>query len=380
MRERKRVLVFARHPGGGIRTYFRYVYGQQCMNDLELTFVTPRSPAMDSILARLSNARVHVTSKDTSIRLLMALIRILCFRRFDLIHSHGFTAGILAALPAKIFRVPHIITTHDVFMEGQFTGRKGKVKKWLIGRFLGLANTINPVGTDARDNLIQTYPFLDKRGRVVAIRNGIDSGAFLVDECRDLKAEGGVDSHAILLGFFGRFMAQKGFGLLVDAVEQWNQNQENKPLHVACFGWGGFIREEQADLANRGLDHFFHFFPATDSMASAIRGVDAVVMPSKWEACPLLPMEVMVSGRPLIASNCIGMNEVVADSPALVFDVGCLDGLLQQLEKFESRQLEILTEFDEYRNKAAERFCVSVTSCKLNQVFNRMFKNRGDLV
>lgn len=112
-------------------------------------------------------------------------------------------------------------------------------------------------------------------------------------------------------------------------------------------------------------------------MASAIRGVDAVVMPSKWEACPLLPMEVMVSGRPLIATDCIGMNEVVADSPTLVFSVGSVDGLLEQLERFESAQPEIEAKFDKYRKTAAERFDVSITASKLKQVFERVLESRG---
>lgn len=370
MREHKRVLVFARHPGGGIRTYFRYVYGQQCMDDLKFTFVTPTSPTMDSILARLGNAPVHVTSKYTSVSLLVTLLRILLTRRFDLIHSHGFTAGILAALPAVIFRIPHIITTHDVFMEGQFTGRKGKVKKWLIGRFLALANIINPVGTDARDNLIKTYPFLDKGGKVVAIRNGIDSEAFLIEESRDLKAESGVNSQAILLGFFGRFMAQKGFRTLVDAVEQWNASKENTPLHVACFGWGGFVREEQADLKARRIDPFFHFFPATDEMAEALRGVDAVVMPSRWEACPLLPMEAFIAGVPLLATDCIGLKEVTEDTPVVRFSVGNPQSLMQAIETLETNFFSLKEAATKFRPIASERFDVKNTSLALRSLFS----------
>ena len=101
-------------------------------------------------------------------------------------------------------------------------------------------------------------------------------------------------------------------------------------------------------------------------------------MPSKWEACPLLPMEVMVSGRPLIASNCIGMNEVTAGSPALVFDVGSVQGLLAQLTKFESKQSEITSDFYNYREVAAGRFDVSVTASKLGQLFERAPAVRGD--
>ena len=112
-------------------------------------------------------------------------------------------------------------------------------------------------------------------------------------------------------------------------------------------------------------------------MAAAIRGVDVVVMPSRGEACPLLPMEVMVSGRPLIASNCIGMNEVTAGSPALVFDVGSVEGLLEQLVQFESKQAEIASKFDSYRAVAAERFDVSHTASKLGQLFERVVPVRG---
>lgn len=52
-------------------------------------------------------------------------------------------------------------------------------------------------------------------------------------------------------------MAQKGFGLLVNALERWNESRPHRPLHVCCFGWGGFIREEQADIKRRGLADFF---------------------------------------------------------------------------------------------------------------------------
>ena len=114
MREYKKVLVFARHPSGGIRTYFRYVYGQPCMADIAFTFLTPASSALDSVLSTLNNNRGHVTTEDSSFSLFWALLKNLLTARFDLIHSHGFTAGILAAIPARLSGTTHIITTHDV--------------------------------------------------------------------------------------------------------------------------------------------------------------------------------------------------------------------------------------------------------------------------
>jgi glycosyltransferase involved in cell wall biosynthesis len=45
-------------------------------------------------------------------------------------------------------------------------------------------------------------------------------------------------------------------------------------------------------------------------------------MPSLWEACPLLPMEAMCAGVPVLGSDCIGLNEVLAGSPSCIVPAG----------------------------------------------------------
>ncbi len=365
-----RVVVFARHPSGGIRTYFSYVYGDKYQRANTFHLVTPKSEALQVLVSPLVNVKLAAQSSDNLAILVITLLKNIIKLRPALVHSHGFTAGLIAALPLWLLGIPHVITTHDVFMSGQFQGRLGKLKKRIISKLFSLADMINPVGEDAASNFIETFPSLHSRGRVKAIRNGVKSASFLGDGFRDLRSEAEIPSETLVLGFFGRFMAQKGFGLLVDAVERLNREDTRKPVHVCCFGWGGYIREEQAAIRCRGLESFFHFFPATDLMAEAIRGVDVVIMPSKWEACPLLPMEVMISGRPLITSNCIGMKEVVADSPAMVFEVGSLDGLVEKIQLFEANQNALQLESDRFREEAALRFDVSGTSKKLAHLFS----------
>ncbi len=372
MDDSKQVLVFARHPSGGIRTYFRYVYGDPVMENLLLTLLAPRSDALTSVVEELAHVQDKTVTEDKTRVLFFSLLNLLFKGRFDLIHSHGFTAGLLAALPARILRIPHIVTTHDVFLEGQFPGLKGRVKKWLIGRVLNMATVINPVGEDAKSNLIETYPYLGRKGKVLAVRNGIDARPFLTDEVRPVREEAGVSSEALLVGFFGRFMAQKGFGTLVAAVEQWNRQPGRRPLHVACFGWGGFIREEQAELAKKGLEQYFHFFPATNDMAPALRGVDAVVMPSRWEACPLLPMEAMVAGVPVIGTRCIGLKEVAEDSPVLLFDIDSVEVLLSRLEELEMDPDGLRQAAEQFRSQASERFEVRQTAVDLHAIFDSL--------
>lgn len=366
------VLVIARHPGGGIRTYISYVYGHDCMQDVELALLTPQTTALQSTVAELPNCNDHFQTQSGLREFTAAVWKVIRKKRPDLIHSHGFTAGLVSALPAKVYGIPHIITTHDIFLDNQFPGYSGAIKRLIIGRVLALATIINPVGEDAADNLFQTYPYLKGTSKVAPIRNGITTARFLTDRSRNLRSESNIGEDVVLIGFFGRFMAQKGFQTLVDAVDQWNSSDPKRKVNVACFGWGGFIREEQSELQSRGLEEHFHFFPQTDDMPAALRGVDVVVMPSRWEACPLLPMEAMVAGVPLIGTRCMGLKEVAEDTPVMLFDVGSVEQLLRMLQEFVAKEAEIVAAFGEFRSKAADRFDVEHTAHQLRALYTSL--------
>ncbi|WP_405420035.1 glycosyltransferase family 4 protein [Marinobacter flavimaris] len=340
------------------------------MQGAQLTFIAPASEQLDEVLSGLPNISSCINTEESTSSLARSLLKALFTHKFDLIHSHGFTAGMLAALPALLFRIPHIITTHDVLLEPQFSGLKGRLRKWVVGSLLRLATVINPVGRDAGQNLVETYPFLDRPGKVEEIQNGIDIDHFHVDRARNLRQEAELPDGSFLLGFFGRFMAQKGFRTLVDSVELWNRQHPEDTVTVACFGWGGFIREEQADLKERGLAQFFRFFPNTNDMPAALRGVDAVVMPSRWEACPLLPMEAFVAGVPVIATRCIGLAEVTESTPAVSFEVGSAESLVGALAYFREQQPEINRAVQGYRVEAARRFDVQSTAEKLQALMD----------
>ena len=142
-------------------------------------------------------------------------------------------------------------------------------------------------------------------------------------------------------------------------------------FHVCCFGWGGYVREEREAIKERGLEEFFHFLPATDEVAKAIRGVDFVAMPSKWEACPLLAMEVLAAGTPLISSDCIGLSEVTRDQPVLTFPVGDFEELVRQIRYFSENRQNIEMKVAQNRQAAAKLFDVKTTALELRTLLAR---------
>ena len=360
MRDKTHILLVIWHPVGGIRTFLRYVYGQFNPEQYQLTILLPETSELAATREDLSHTDAHfevVPNKPSIFSFLSRIDHILRRQGIDVVHSQGFTSGVLAAIPARLRRIPHLLTSHDVLREDQFTGMRGQIKKIILSVLLTLPDTIHSVSNDAQENLLEFFPRLKKYpDRQCVIHNGIDPQRFLIEERADLKGAIGLSKEVFLIGFFGRFMPQKGFDILIDAVEKLATRHDVPAFHVVAFGWGGFIREEQEVIAQRGLTKYFSFLPFEANVAKALRGVDVVAMPSRWEACPLLPMEALVAGVPIIGTDCLGLREVLQGTVGRLILSDNADDLSQAL--LEEMQTPSLQGINSHRNEAAKRFSV----------------------
>lgn len=322
--KKHQVLLVVRWPIGGIRTFLRYVYKNFERKAFRFTLIAPDLRETDVLLADLSGADLEYipgTSDMNSRELLRLVTNTVRRQRFDLIHSHGLTAGVCSILGAQLKRIPHIITLHETLTEDRFVGARGVCRKLGLGLSLLLVDTIHCVSYDARNNLLDFLKLVRLvRKRVVVIPSGIEVERFLKAEERDLKGELGLSREHFLIGFFGRYMPEKGFRELVDALEGVNHQHHLVPQAVVlCVGEeDAFYREERAHIRDKGLENLFYFLPFVPDVASTLKGLDVVAMPSHREAYSLLAMEIMVAGVPLIGTNCIGLREVLNGTPATV--------------------------------------------------------------
>jgi glycosyltransferase involved in cell wall biosynthesis len=105
-------------------------------------------------------------------------------------------------------------------------------------------------------------------------------------------------------GAAGRMSDAKGFDYLLDAMAML----QKAPVHLALAGAGpleGALRAKAESLPNVSM------VPAYSDAASFFQGVDAVVIPSVWEAYGLVAMEARLAGRPIIASHVDGLAEQI---------------------------------------------------------------------
>ena len=367
----KRVLLIVRHPVGGIKTWFKYVYKNEFFSDYHFTVVLPEN-SMDStsLESDMGSSFEFVECSNESFALLVSVFKTLRSRKFDLIHSHGFTSGACTAILAKIFSLPHLMTAHDVILNTQLQGFKGKLKKYLLSLLFNQLDMVQAVTFDTLNNFNEMLPGVTHPEKRM-ILNGIDISLYENVTPRNFVTELDLSNKYFLLGFMGRFMSQKGFRYIVDAIDIIvNKDLPGKMPLVIAIGSDGFIREEKEAIAQRNLSEFFYFLPPVENAAPVIFGMDAMLMPSLWEACGLLGMESLISGKALIASNCIGLREVIEGSPAFVVEPANAASLAEAI--IQCMQDSRPDEFSSYVDTAKSRFTARNTSEKLLQLYDEM--------
>ena len=101
-----------------------------------------------------------------------------------------------------------------------------------------------------------------------------------------------------------------------------------------------------------------------------INSINAVAMPSIWEACGLLAMEALVTGTPLIASDCIGLRLVIKGTPTFIAEGGNANSLAKAMEScIEDNKKD---QFESYIPKAKARYDVRRTSEQLFNLYHKM--------
>jgi glycosyltransferase involved in cell wall biosynthesis len=177
-----------------------------------------------------------------------------------------------------------------------------------------------------------------KHDRWSIIPNGLDAAQYFPDKDDALAVRRALDipDDALLIGCVGRFVPEKGYAVMFDALASAHQKlgpEIASRLHFLAIG-NGVAAENSLfmKLACRsGLkaDHL-HLLGKRDDVARLIRALDFFVMPSISEAFPNSLVEAMATGLACIATDVGECAEVLAH-PAWIVPAGNAEQLADRM-------------------------------------------------
>jgi glycosyltransferase involved in cell wall biosynthesis len=144
------------------------------------------------------------------------------------------------------------------------------------------------------------------------------------------------------VAFLGRLAPHKRPDLLIEAWPVWNTRPPIAPARLDIYG-GDYDNEAdrlQARITELGLQDSIHIHGTytTRDLPKIFAVTDLVVLPSRYEGLPLVLVEAMQRGIPVVATSAGGTAELGDDNPdVLITDGTDWDQFAPGLETMASR-------------------------------------------
>lgn len=216
----------------------------------------------------------------------------------DLIHAHyGFPDGVVGCLAAKRLGVPAVVTLHGDDANIQM---RMPVVGSMVASALGSASAIICVSEAMRTALVERFPGLAEKA--VTVPNGYDA--------RDIGF--GDRPPAEYLLFVGTLLPVKNPDLLLRA---YAAVAPTTSLDLAIAGEGPMAPALRRLASELGISHRVRFLGrlSHQKVGEAMRRAHALVLPSSHEGMPIVVVEALASGTPVVASAVGGIPELVRD-------------------------------------------------------------------
>lgn len=228
----------------------------------------------------------------------LVLARLLEEAGIDRLHCHfansGATVGLLAA---RHLGLPWSLTLHGI-SETDYPAGHLLADKIASADFVACASWFI-AAQGARLVAPENWP------KLVLVRCEVPPQALLPDRARDLR-----DNSGVRLITVGRLSPEKGQICLLDAFARACGENE---ATLTIVGHGPLAAELQARAEQLGIADRVRFtgrLGTTETMAE-IAAHDALVLPSFMEGLPVVLIEALALGRPVIASQVAGIPEAV---------------------------------------------------------------------
>lgn len=299
---------------GGAERYLEIVAMGADRARFRVRVVLSKAKAVDALAERLKAAGIpvaRVTPAPTLSRVmgLLATFSELFFHRPAVLHANMTDprACNSVLLVARLLRLRRIAATEHL-PDSPFDDKPTPFRHRVARRSTTRAIALTESGKQS----------LTEQGlhpeRVSVIRNGLpDPGAPTPERRAEARAKLWPDlaPDTPVLAYIGRLAAQKEPELLLESVKIATMLLPS--LRVALVGDGPERAQLERLSQAMGLSQAVKWLGWRDDAQALLYGCDCLILPSSYEGMPLVLIEAMASGVPVVARRVSGLDEVVDD-------------------------------------------------------------------
>lgn len=305
MNERKRVLhVAIPLDRGGVLSFLR-----------GLGKAMTRTGEVESSVCYVSSSDLHqdfqrddiaATRLGGSIREFVQVRRRLIETVLDvrphIIHAHGLYDVLLASSVASKLQIPVVHTVHGAWYSSQASRLKGYLYDIAYRSILSKVKKVVVVNPAMVRQMCEKFGL--PASEVTYIANGVELKRTSVPKATSVSAD-----DPIVVGFVGRLSQEKGVDIAIEAFADIHRHRSSTRLKI--IGDGPLRKDAEASVRAGGLENAVEFAGWLADVEPELVNIDVLLLPSRTEGMPLIVLEALSLGIPVVASDVGALGTLV---------------------------------------------------------------------
>lgn len=228
-------------------------------------------------------------------------------------HGHPYLTSLVAAKLAKRDSKPFVLTQHNTFIEyDSIFDCVERLNDIAVGKeTLKEADKIITVSNATKDYVLSLGA---KPGKIKVLHNGVDLIRFrpLAEKRDEIRKRFGISQNSTVVLTVRRLVYKNGIDTLIESANI--AVKKNARIVFLVIGKGPDFNSVQTRIEQLGLENNFRLagFVKDEDLPLYYNAADFFALPSKsGEGLPLVALEAMACGLPVIATNVGGISEIL---------------------------------------------------------------------
>jgi glycosyltransferase involved in cell wall biosynthesis len=256
---------------------------------------------------------IHKEGLRSKLSTILFLNNIIRTHSIQVVNTHHSSPLIQGFIPFKVLnRVKWIHTEHTrLDRDPNITPSILKIENFLL-QFVDLALGISQGVCDYFHNELRV-----PQNKIVKIINGVDIEKFEKAKNQEqsafIRKDLGISDDDIVIGMFANFRKQKNHEMLIKAADILKKEGVSN-FKVVLAGTGPELDNIKKLTGDLRLESCVLFLGARHDIPELMNMIDIYCLPSHFEGLPFSVLEAMAAGKPIVATDVEGNNELIKNN------------------------------------------------------------------
>lgn len=285
---------------------------------------------------------------------------------YGLVHAHTPRSLWVAAQAARLADVPLVYHVHSPVGRDCGSWWKNRLNTWIESRLLNRCDHMLCVSGTLYDYMISLGHAAE---RMTVVRNGVPVRETRINQ---------VPRDVWTVGTVALFRPRKGLEVLLQAMARLQANGlPVRLLAVGPFETPAYQREILSLVERLGIGNLIEWTGFQQDVDSRLRQMQMMVLPSLYgEGLPMVVLEAMAEGIPVVASRVEGVPEALRDGvDGWIVEPGNSDELADRIRQMMADPQEWLAMGTRARQHQQESLSDRAMAAQVAAVYDRLWQN-----